>query len=316
MAELVSTIANEIPYGPGLWKSLRDAPINFYRRWNTILDFFEFRCHGHWRIYLETMFPALGEAVIALLGFDWDDIARAYFRPSGLRSRHKMRGGSKESKKKSKRRKFLNKLELPEFGEIIGKNLPGAKIVKARSVSNVGRYLWILDAYAQRALYWYMIADVSTDFLYNWTTGLYRSKECYRGAAGYAIYGPTGIGFPGDGEWHRFLPVLRERGGNIRTGLPIQAPSGSSGVFVTVHWPGEYFASGPGTPSISVGIMDADTGDFLDGITDIRPDQVAERSATAVQRVPPGRRVYPVVRATGSYTVVVRDVEVMVATYE
>ena len=56
-----------------------------YRSANAVVDYFESDCHPDWHVYVETLFPALGKAVLVLLSFGLDDVLRGYLRPAGGR---------------------------------------------------------------------------------------------------------------------------------------------------------------------------------------------------------------------------------------
>lgn len=170
----------KIPYGPGLWKALANYPLEFVNKVNTVVDFFEFRCLGDWFIYVETAIPPVGTAVLALLDFDWDDIVRGFLRPYGPRTRLRIGRGSG-----GRGHHILERFEIPEIGELIGKNLPGAKIIKSRPVAFAEKLFWTLDGLAQTGLFWWMILDITATFFYNWALGVFRSEECYESPVGY-----------------------------------------------------------------------------------------------------------------------------------
>jgi hypothetical protein len=176
---------DHIPYGPATWRALRAWPDSMWQRWNTIIRFFEFDCGGDWWLYLELAGPPLGELLLAIIGFDWDDVARGFLRPEGLRNRFRFRRGN--PKKKSR-------LEIPELGELIGEHLPGAELIKARPLTTAERWLWIVDGFFQRMFYYWLIIDATTDFLYHWGTSIMRSKECATKGedGGYIKYGLVG----------------------------------------------------------------------------------------------------------------------------
>jgi len=172
---LLDAIIWNLPYGPGLWSAIRQWPQREIQRLNTITQFFEFKCQSDWTVYIETALPALGEVAIVLLDFSWDDIARGFLRPYGLRSRFKFRRGKKRTRRK---RGF----EIPEIGELIGTHLPGAKIIRGRNVGKFQRWLWTIDAVAQRALWYWMVIDLTSEFFYAWASGIMTSRDCYMGA--------------------------------------------------------------------------------------------------------------------------------------
>ncbi len=183
----------KIPYGKELWEAIRNYPHDFLNKWNTIIEVAEIRCNWSWRLFVETALPAVGEAALALVAFDWDDIARGALRPYGIRGRYRIRkGGTKRTTGRrtlTKRRasRILRRAEIPEIGELIGKNLPGSKLIKSSAAMGKTRWLWILDGFAQRFLFYWLIFDVASDFLYNWAMGIAHSRLCARGSEGARI---------------------------------------------------------------------------------------------------------------------------------
>jgi hypothetical protein len=158
-----------IPIFGGVWRSI-----------NAIIDFIEFGCYPNWQVWVRTLLPAIGEAVLVLISFSIDDIIRGYFRPTGTRgfsglTRLPIREANRASKEVKEGESIF---KIPEFGEEIGSHLPGAKVVKARKVTNTEALLWDIDALAQRGLYYWMIADIVGDFTVNWTSAIMNSQEC------------------------------------------------------------------------------------------------------------------------------------------
>jgi len=151
----------------------------YFDKVNYVIKSWTQPCEAPWYIYVETLFPALLEAFITLMLFGWDDVARGYFRPPQKRgSRHRRRG------KKRKPRP----LRIPEWGEEIGKRLPGSKKARGRKYSQAGLTLWAIDSALQRGLFWWLVADVTIDLAYNWTSLLYETEWCKGTAAGRFSY--------------------------------------------------------------------------------------------------------------------------------
>jgi len=145
---------------------------------NAIVKYFENPCDAPWSIYFETALPAAGEAIMVLLDFGFDDVVRGAFRPKGLRSgRHTRRG----------RKGGLGKFAIPEIGEMLGAALPGAKAASGRKVTQGVKNLWLFDGVLQRLLWYWLVADVSVSFFYNWTSAIQQSEFCKKQGAGAAL---------------------------------------------------------------------------------------------------------------------------------
>lgn len=161
---------------------IRDVPVlgGLYGTANTVIDYFESNCNPDWNIYVQTLFPPLGQVVLVLLTFGLDDVLRGYLRPAGGRGFGGLGRASRRRRRPTKAQRALGKLEggIPEIGEELGKHLPGAEVIKARPIGTAEELLWKVDGLAQRGLWYWMIADILDDFTVNWTTALYRSEDC------------------------------------------------------------------------------------------------------------------------------------------
>jgi len=125
-------------------------------------------CDVPWVVYIETARPAALEALVAIACFDIGDVLRFIFRPAGLRSgRHggRPRKGRHGRKAKGIRARLARK--LPPFARL-----------QQRKLTQGVKNLWIIDGVGQRLLWWWLIADVSTGFLYNWTSMIYKTEKC------------------------------------------------------------------------------------------------------------------------------------------
>lgn len=164
----------------------------FFDKTNYVIDAWSRPCVAPWYIYVETMGPAALEAFITLISFGWDDVARGYWRPRGL-------VGKRTGKKKGKWRKALPR--FPELGEEIGKRLPGADQVKGRKWGACGRFLWRIDTVVQRGLFYWLVADVTNDFAFNWTSLLYQTEWCKASDLGRFSYEKPSFDIINDGGW-------------------------------------------------------------------------------------------------------------------
>ena len=136
---------------------------------NGIIEDIENPCFAPWYVYLRLAKKPLFNAVIALLLFGFDDVIRGYFRPAPLRAKPHMRRG---------RPRIPRRPGLPEIGEWVGRNLPGAAEAAGRRISAGQSILWMLDGVAQRGLWYWLVLDVSTDFVYGWASAVQESEFC------------------------------------------------------------------------------------------------------------------------------------------
>lgn len=136
---------------------------------NYIIDFVEDPCEAPWIVYVETMLPALGNALMVFIDIDPIDIIRAWARPGGL-------GGCGFRLKRKSRKKGGG---IPDINEVIGKNIPGARsLEKGREISKGFKFLWKFDGFTQRLLWYWLLVDVISDSLYIWTSLLNQTEFC------------------------------------------------------------------------------------------------------------------------------------------
>ncbi len=163
---------------------------SFIDKVNTILRVFSNPCDPPWVLYVETFFPAAGNLLLTLLSFGWDDVVRGYLRPRKLRTqphgrrKRRRRGGG-----------------IPELGEMIGSNLPGAEKAKGRSVQAGVAKLWIIDGVIQRGLWWWLVADALFEFAYDWASGILREQVCALDGNASKLVEDDNVGNGGTGNW-------------------------------------------------------------------------------------------------------------------
>ena len=135
-------------------------PPGIISRMNYVVDTWNNPDDLPWAVYAETALPAFLEVWVAIICFDILDVVRFIFKPSGLRSgRHGRRG-----------RKGRNKRGRKGLGRRLVGKLPVVSLLQSRKVSNGVKNLWIIDGIGQRLLWWWLMADVTSAFVYNWTT--------------------------------------------------------------------------------------------------------------------------------------------------
>jgi len=186
-----------------------DIPIlgDVWEAVNAVTDFVEYGCYPKWTVWVDTLWPALGEAVIQVLSFGVGDVLRGYFRPTNLRGVGALtRGARRSSKGKAGKAGRLRRFaKPPEIGDAIGKRLPGAEMVKGRKVTGLERRVWIIDTQAQRLLWYWLVADISQNFVTNWTTAIMESEACRNIGSGHCAATRTApqVMFPD--TWSQFI---------------------------------------------------------------------------------------------------------------
>ena len=143
--------------------------LDYFDKVNYVTDAWSRPCDAPWYIYISTLKPAALEAFITLITFGWDDVARGYFRPRGLGRRTGKRRGRGHGRRVPR---------FPEFGEETGKRLPGAEAAKGIKWHRAGKTLWRIDTAIQGVLFAWLVADVTIDLAFNWTSVLYQTRWC------------------------------------------------------------------------------------------------------------------------------------------
>jgi hypothetical protein len=161
---------------------------------NYIIDFWMEPCEAPLLVYLELAREPAGEAVLTWFDFDLFDILRGWLRPvHGIYGRPTKRRG-KRPRPKGKLGWLLSRIPrlTEDIGNWIGKQIPGAESNKARKISQGVKFLWIVDGFLQRGFLYWLIADITIDFAYQWATAMNESIWCQATRDG-SLYG-TGPG--------------------------------------------------------------------------------------------------------------------------
>lgn len=202
-------------------------------RVNYVVEMWNNPCNAPWVLYVETALPAALDAIIAVACFDIGDVLRFVFRPANLRSGRHSRGGKKGKharKPKGIRARLANKL-------------PAFQALQQRKVTQGVKNLWIIDGIGQRLLWWWLVADIATMALYNWTSMIYKTERCQMALGGGG--------------------ALRENNGGTYLGLIGKNPVGfevlkyETGSFNTTKFGGSY---GGGTFNVVAGLNIENTG--------------------------------------------------------
>ena len=137
-----------------------------------ITKFCQDPCHAPWTVYMELARAPAGKLILQFISFGLDDVIRGLIRPKGIYP----------LKRTGRRRGRRGKVKgIPELGEMLGHNIPGAETLAVRKFGNTTRWLWVIDGVLQRILFWFMIVDLVTDFLYEWTTLIGKTEYCHAG---------------------------------------------------------------------------------------------------------------------------------------
>ncbi len=167
-------------------------PPGIFDRVNYVVEAWNNPCDVPWTIYMETAVPALLEAFIAIVCFDVGDVLRFIFRPTNLRGgRH---GSRRRKGQHGRRAKGIR-------GRLASKLPPFARL-QQRHVTQGVKHLWVIDGIGQRLLWWWLVADVASGFVYNWTSMIYKTERCQlANAPGAGLREDNGQTFLGIQNW-------------------------------------------------------------------------------------------------------------------
>ncbi len=255
--------------------------IDYFDKVNMVINAWARPCDAPWYIYIETLKPAALKAFLTLITFGWDDVARGYFRPRGLGTR---RTGKRRGKWRSKIPTF------PEPGEEWGKRLPGAEEMKGEQWSRAGKTLWRLDSLAQMGLFWWLVADVTVDFFFDWTSLLYETVWCQAASEGRFSYSTDlwqtkpGLG------WWRLSFEIEDYEYDPPAWLFVSGTSGPSGCLAAAGISFEKHPSFPAPTSTAVRLVERHTNVVYaqTGPEDTEPDGSAKVPVSG--NIPPGVR--------------------------
>jgi len=150
---------------------------------NFVIDSWSHHCDAPAVFYIETLKPAALAAFITLITFGWDDVLRGAARPPGL-------GKRRWDKGKGRARKGVGR--FPELGEEVGRRFPGADWLKETKWGTLGKFIWRLDMLGQQIAFYWLIAEITEDFFFDWTSLLYKTRWCQDSHLGRFSYEKIG----------------------------------------------------------------------------------------------------------------------------
>ncbi len=144
---------------------------------NFVINYFWNGCRAPFTLYAETSLPLAGEVAIVLLGFDWQDITTAFFRPKGLRS---ARHGRKSAKKRGSG-------GVPQIPDLIAEHTPTIDEFAQYVVTDSNKIWWKLEAAIERTTWTVALIELTHDFAYKSLLGVLSLKQVKCDVAGRAF---------------------------------------------------------------------------------------------------------------------------------
>lgn len=203
------------------------APDDWIQRINYIVEANSTICNGSWTLYVKTAQLAGLRLFVTLIDFSESDVVRWIFRPKGLG----LRGGHKKHGPLRRVQKALNLREI-----------------NARKVTAGVQTVWRIDNFTQGLLFWWMVVDAGTLFLYEWSSLLEESKQCatHHGLADAPVQTLATAGAFQGGKWSNVIGD----GGLIAMG-PGGAGCAGLNVRITLALECDFF-SGPGSTDVTM----------------------------------------------------------------
>lgn len=168
----------------------QDRKIQFI--WKQIID----PCDAPITVWIWLMWAPFKKLILQWYAVDVLQIYTAYLRPNFApyrpRSRRHWGGGKKKKRPKGSRRR-INPVAF-DPNEFIGDTLMGFNELGGFRPYPGEMFIWTVEGVIERLLFYWMILDLGTDFLYEWTSAVAATKYCH--ARDDAVLRATSDGYP------------------------------------------------------------------------------------------------------------------------
>lgn len=142
---------------------------SFIQKMTFVKNFLVQACDAPLQVIATTGGRALGDAAIHLVTFGTDDLVRSLFRPKGARTMRHGRGRIPRNRARWQTNLF------PEPADIIGDTVRSTTDLKRPTYSQGANFLWEIDAFTQKAFYYFDIVNLAADTTFDWTSGIIAS---------------------------------------------------------------------------------------------------------------------------------------------
>ena len=156
----------------------------FEERLDWIINSLSDMCDAPITVWIEKLWQPLGTLILSWFALDIKNIFVAYLRPGllaieGRSSRH-WGGGDKHGKRDGFKGAWdrLGTVAGWDPNEVLGKELWGADELRARPLPPGAAWLWIFEGTIERLLFYWMVVDLGSEFLYNWMSAVEETKYC------------------------------------------------------------------------------------------------------------------------------------------
>lgn len=145
-------------------------------------------CNAPWTVYLETFFPAAGQALLILLIPSPEEILENYLQPKPGRGPHR-RGSRDDPRRRRHPGGFLRRAwrrGIPDVDDLISDRIPGRSWFESRTPRGIEKLFWRTIDLTDRVFWYWLVADVVDTFTYTWSSGIMESKFCTASFNAYA----------------------------------------------------------------------------------------------------------------------------------
>lgn len=136
---------------------------NTFTKLNFIVGYFWQKCDVPWRLYVQFAQAPTNEAVLLLIGLDFKDMVKEFFRPAGLRSGRHGRKGNKSGKRN---------VGLLDPSQMFAEKVPGYEEYRGRPFGSPTFWMYEITDVIDRVAWSLACVDALTDIGYGTLLGI------------------------------------------------------------------------------------------------------------------------------------------------
>lgn len=162
--------------------------VNGIQQINSVADMWVDHCTLPATVYAELAWKALGPVALAFITPSYGEVLENILEPESRR---------KCWRRRKRRRRGWRGPVLPDPSQVVADNLIGREVFANRLPGTNERMLWRLIGDSDRFLWYLMLFELGTDWLYNWSSAVNNSEYCDKSplSRAYMVDGGT-VWFP------------------------------------------------------------------------------------------------------------------------
>jgi len=144
--------------------------------WSQLMD----PCDAPITVYVANTIRPAGVFLLSWFALDIKQIIISAVRPTKAFSRKRSQPHGSRGKKGRRGPYKIPGTQIFDWdpNNEIGKKLPGADDLRGREISKGIAFLWVIEGAIERLLFWWMVIDLTTNFLFDWLSGVNESEYC------------------------------------------------------------------------------------------------------------------------------------------